>query len=179
MAELKGSKTEANIKTAFGGECMAWARYAFYSEKAKAEGYNQIAEFFSLTGKNEKAHAELWFKILNGGIPTTDVNLGSAAENENFEWSQMYASFATTAKEEGFDELAALFARVGAVEKAHKERYEKLLENINKGKVYSKDSPTEWICRNCGYETSSADAPDICPICGRPKAYFEVKAENY
>ena len=179
MTELKGTKTEANLKTAFGGECMAWARYAFYEEKAKAEGYEQIAEIFKITGKNEKAHAELWFKVLNCGIPTTDVNLGSAAENENYEYSQMYSSFAATAKEEGFAELSALFEKVGKIEKSHKERYEKLLDNINKGKVYSKDSEEVWVCRNCGYEISAKDAPDSCPVCGRPKAYFEEKAENY
>ena len=178
---LNNTKTEANIKTAFANECMALAKYNYYSAKAKAEGYEQIAKIFSETANNESAHAEIWYKQLNDGVATTDVNLGKSAENENFEWSNMYAQFATQAKDEGFDEIATLFLRIGNVEKAHEERFRALLSEIEKGQIFSSaDGKAEnWICSACGYETQSPDAPDICPICGRPKSYFEIKAENY
>lgn len=179
MGNNAETRTEANIKTAFANECMAWAKYTYYGSKAKAEGYEQIAKIFAETAVNEAAHAEIWYKQLNGGIDSTDVNLAKAADNENFEWTNMYAEFASQAKQDGKDELATLFMKIGNVERMHEERFRKLLEEMNKGQVFSSPDGKnqDWICSACGYETLSPDAPNICPVCGRPKAYFQVKEE--
>ena len=178
--ELKGSKTEQNLMTAFAGESQARNKYTYYASKAKKEGYEQIAALFEETANNEKEHAKLWFKELNGGdIPTTEVNLQDAANGENFEWTDMYKGFAETAKEEGFDRIADLFEKVGAIEKEHEERYLKLLANLKDAKVFHKDGEQMWICRNCGHVYMGADAVDICPVCAHPKSFMEVKADNY
>lgn len=178
--ELKGSKTEANLLTAFSGESQARNKYTYYASKAKKDGYVQIAQIFEETANNEKEHAKIWFKILHDdGIPTTVENLKDAAEGENYEWTEMYAEFAETAKEEGFDHIAALFKMVGDIEKEHEERYKKLLANIQDGIVFSKDNDTVWICSNCGHIHIGQKAPEICPVCAHPQAYFMERAENY
>ena len=178
--ELKGSKTEANLMAAFSGESQARNKYTYYASKAKKDGYVQIAQIFEETANNEKEHAKIWFKLLHdGGIPTTVENLKDAAAGENYEWTEMYAEFAKVAKEEGFDHIAALFEMVGAIEKEHEERYKKLLENIQGGLVFSRDGDMMWICSNCGHVHIGKDAPEICPVCAHPKAYFMMKAENY
>lgn len=180
MADLKGSKTEANLMAAFAGESQARNKYTYYASKAKKDGYQQIAALFEETADNEKEHAKLWFKLLHDGeIPSTAENLKDAAAGENYEWTDMYAGFAKTAREEGFDKIAALFEMVGAIEKAHEERYKKLLANIESGIVFSKDGDAIWECRNCGHIVIGKQAPDICPVCAHPKSYFQVKAENY
>ncbi|MDY3928685.1 MAG: rubrerythrin family protein [Clostridia bacterium] len=179
MKELKGSKTEQNLMTAFSGESQARNKYTFFAEKAKKDGYEQIAEIFAETASNEKEHAELWFEYLNGGMASTEYNLFAAAEGENYEWTKMYAEFAQTAREEGFDELAAKFELVGSIEKKHEERYRKLLENVKDGMVFSKEGDVMWICMNCGYVHFGKKAPEACPVCRKPKAYFKVKNENY
>ncbi|MBQ8767846.1 MAG: rubrerythrin family protein [Clostridia bacterium] len=180
MMELKGSKTEANLMAAFSGESQARNKYTYYASKAKKDGYVQIAQIFEETANNEKEHAKIWFKLLHdGGIPTTVENLKDAAAGENYEWTEMYAEFAKVAKEEGFDHIAALFEMVGAIEKEHEERYKKLLENIQGGLVFSRDGDMMWICSNCGHVHIGKDAPEICPVCAHPKAYFMMKAENY
>jgi len=178
--DLKGSKTEANLMAAFAGESQARNKYTYYASKAKKEGYEQIAALFTETADNEKEHAKMWFKLLHGGaVPSTTENLKDAAEGENYEWTDMYDGFAKTAKEEGFDHIAYLFEAVGKIEKEHEERYKKLLGNIEEGIVFSRDGEKIWKCRNCGHIVIGKAAPEVCPVCAHPKAYFEIKAENY
>ena len=178
--ELKGSKTEQNLLSAFAGESQARNKYTYFASKAKKEGYEQIAAIFQETADNEKEHAKMWFKLLNGGeIPSTEENLKAAAQGENFEWTDMYVKMAKEAKEEGFDHIAYLFEAVGKIEKEHEERYKKLLENVKGDLVFSKDGDRIWKCRNCGHIVIGKKAPEICPVCSHPKAYFEIKAENY
>ena len=179
MANLKGSKTEKNLMEAFAGESMARNKYTYYASKAKKDGYVQIAELFEATANNEKEHAKMWFKLLHEGIGATTDNLKDAAEGENFEWVDMYASFAKEAREEGFDQIATLFEGVAAIEKEHEERYRKLLANIENGIVFSKDGDTVWECKNCGHIHVGPKAPDVCPVCDHPQAYFEMRAQNY
>ena len=178
--ELKGSKTEQNLMTAFAGESQARNKYTYFASKAKKDGYEQIAAIFEETANNEKEHAKIWFKLLNGGeIPSTTENLKAAAEGENYEWTDMYKEFAKVAKEEGFDHIAYLFEGVAKIEKEHEERYRKLLKNINDEVVFSSDGDTIWICRNCGHIHIGKKAPKVCPICNHPQSYFERKANNY
>ena len=178
--ELKGSKTEENLKKAFAGESEARNKYTYFASKARKDGYEQIAAIFEETANNEKEHAKLWFKALNGGeVPSTLENLQTAADGEAYEWTDMYAEFAKTAKEEGFNELAFLFESVGKIEKEHEERYRKLIKNIEEGLVFSNDGDTIWICRNCGHVVVGPKAPAICPVCKHPGSYFERKANNY
>ena len=178
--ELKGSKTEQNLMTAFAGESQARNKYTYFASKAKKEGYEQIAAIFQETADNEKEHAKLWFKLLNGGdIPSTEENLKVAAEGENFEWTDMYDRMAKEAKEEGFDKIAYLFEQVGKIEKEHEARYLKLLENVEEGLVFSRDDERIWKCRNCGHIVVGKYAPEVCPVCNHPKSFFEIKAENY
>ncbi|CDA28954.1 rubrerythrin [Eubacterium sp. CAG:156] len=177
--ELKGSKTEENLLAAFAGESEARNKYTYYASKARKEGYVQIANIFEETAANEKEHAKIWFKLLKGGIGTTAENLADAAAGENYEWTDMYATFAKEAREEGFDEIATLFEGVAAIEKEHEERYKKLLENVEKGLVFSKDGDTIWQCSNCGHICIGKQAPEVCPVCAHPQSYFQVKAENY
>ncbi len=177
--EFKGSKTEANLIAAFSGESEARNKYSYFASKAKKEGYEQIAAIFTETAENEKEHAKMWFKLLNDGIGSTEENLIAAASGENYEWTEMYAQFAKQAEEEGFDEIAKLFRGVLAIEKEHEDRYLKLLANLKEEKVFLKDDVVIWKCRNCGHVHIAKAAPDVCPVCAHPKAYFEVKAENY
>ena len=177
--ELKGSKTEANLLTAFAGESQARNKYTYYASKAKKEGYEQIAALFTETANNEKEHAKIWFKLLHDGIGDTAENLLDAAEGENYEWTEMYDTFAKEAKEEGFDKIAYLFSEVAKIEKAHEERYRKLLANLKEGLVFSKDGDTVWQCSNCGHIHVGKKAPEVCPVCAHPQAYFQVLAENY
>ena len=178
--ELKGSKTEQNLMTAFAGESQARNKYNYFASKAKKEGYEQIAAIFEETANNEKEHAKIWFKLLNGGeVKATIDNLESAANGENYEWTEMYAEFAKTAREEGFDHIAYLFEGVAKIEKEHEERFKKLLTNINDELVFSSDGETIWICRNCGHIHIGKKAPNVCPICNHPQSYFERKANNY
>lgn len=178
--ELKGSKTEKNLQTAFAGESQARNKYTYYASKAKKDGYVQIANIFEETAANEKEHAKIWFKLLhNGSVPDTIANLKDAADGENYEWTDMYAQFAKEAKEEGFDQIAFLFESVGKIEKEHEERYRKLLANIEGGLVFSKDNDMIWQCSNCGHIVIGKQAPEKCPVCDHPQAYFQVKAENY
>ncbi|MEI3322932.1 MAG: rubrerythrin family protein [Eubacterium sp.] len=179
MMGLKGSKTEENLLAAFAGESEARNKYTYYASKARKEGYVQIANIFEETAANEKEHAKMWFKLLKGGIGTTAENLADAAAGENYEWTDMYATFAKEAREEGFDEIATLFEGVAAIEKEHEERYRKLLENVEKGLVFSKDGDTIWQCSNCGHICIGKQAPEVCPVCAHPQSYFQVKAENY
>ncbi len=178
--ELKGSKTEQNLMAAFAGESQARNKYTYFASKAKKDGYEQIAAIFEETANNEKEHAKIWFKLLEGGeIKSTTENLKAAAEGENYEWTDMYAGFAKTAKEEGFDHIAYLFEEVAKIEKEHEERYKKLLKNINDELVFSSDGDTIWICRNCGHIVIGKNAPKVCPVCSHPQSYFERKANNY
>ncbi len=179
MADLKGSKTEANLQTAFAGESMARNKYSYFASKAKKDGYVQIAAIFEETAANEKEHAKLWYKLLNDGIGSTAENLKEAAEGENYEWTDMYAQFAKDAREEGFEDIAKLFEGVAAIEKEHEERYRKLLANVENGLVFSKEGDTIWQCANCGHICIGKQAPEVCPVCSHPQAYFQVKAENY
>ena len=179
MSKLKGTKTEANLQAAFAGESQARNKYTYYASKAKKDGYVQIAAIFEETANNEKEHAKMWYKLLNDGIGSTEENLKDAAEGENYEWTDMYAGFAKEAREEGFEEIAALFEGVAAIEKEHEERYRKLLANIEGGLVFSKDGATIWPCANCGHICVGKEAPEVCPVCAHPQAYFQVKAENY
>ena len=176
---LKGTKTEANLMAAFAGESQARNKYTYYASKAKKEGYVQIAAIFEETAKNEMEHAKIWFKLLHDGIGTTSENLLDAAMGENYEWTDMYATFAKEAKEEGFDKIAYLFEAVGRIEKEHENRYRKLLERVNGEVVFSRDGEAIWQCSNCGHIHIGKKAPEICPVCEHPKAYFQVKAENY
>ena len=178
--ELKGSKTEKNLMEAFAGESQARNKYTYFASKARKDGYEQIAAIFEETANNEKEHAKIWFKLLQGGeIQGTIENLKMAAEGENYEWTDMYDRMAKEAKEEGFDHIAYLFESVGKIEKEHEERYKKLLENVENGLVFSKDGDRIWKCRNCGHIVIGSNAPEICPVCSHPKSYFEIKAENY
>ena len=178
--ELKGSKTEQNLMTAFAGESQARNKYTYFASKAKKDGYEQIAAIFEETANNEKEHAKLWFKELNGGeISSTLENLYAAAEGENYEWTDMYDEFAKTARSEGFDRIAQLFEGVAEIEKEHEARYRKLIENIEVGLVFSKDGDRIWKCRNCGHICVGSSAPDVCPVCNHPQSFFEIKAENY
>lgn len=180
MKNLKGTKTEANLQTAFAGESQARNKYTYYASKARKEGFNQVADFFQETADNEKEHAKLWFKYLHGGeIADTMTNLKDAAEGEHYEWTDMYAGFAEVAREEGFDELANLFEGVAKIEKTHEERYLKLLNNIDEGIVFSRDGDMVWHCMNCGHIEVGKKAPKTCPVCNHPQAYFQIKAENY
>ena len=180
MAELKGSKTEQNLMTAFAGESQAHTKYLYYASKAIKDGYIQIGKLFEETAKNEKEHAKIWFKFLHGGeVPGTTANLEDAAAGENYEWTDMYAGFAKTAKEEGFEDIAFLFEKVGAIEKTHEERYSKLLENVKGGVVFSREQDMIWECSNCGHIVIGKKAPEVCPVCKHPKSYFQIKAENY
>ena len=180
MAQLKGSQTEKNLMTAFAGESQARNKYTYYASKAKKEGYVQISKIFEETAANEKEHAEIWFKLLHdGAVPDTVTNLEDAANGENYEWTDMYAGFAKTAKEEGFDKIAVLFELVGKIEKEHEERYRKLLKNIKDGIVFSREGDTIWQCSNCGHIVIGKKAPEICPVCAHERAYFQIKAENY
>ena len=177
--ELKGSRTEANLMAAFAGESQATNKYTYYASKAKKDGYVQISQLFEETARNEKEHAKIWFKLLHGGIADTATNLKDAAAGENYEWTDMYATFAKEAREEGFTEIAALFEGVAKVEKEHEERYLKLLANIEGGYVFSRDNEVVWKCENCGHIHIGKAAPEICPVCAHPKAYFAIKANNY
>ncbi len=178
--ELKGSKTEQNLMTAFAGESQARNKYTYFASKAKKDGYEQIAAIFEETANNEKEHAKMWFKELNGGeVKDTVANLKSAADGENYEWTDMYEEFAKVAEEEGFTKIAYLFEEVGKIEKEHEERYRKLIDNIENELVFSKDGEKIWICRNCGHIVIGKDAPKVCPVCAHPQAYFEVKSDNY
>ena len=178
--ELKGSKTEKNLMEAFAGESQARNKYTYYASKAKKEGYEQIAALFLETADNEKEHAKLWFKLLHDNdVPSTVENLKDAASGENYEWTNMYERMAKEAREEGFDRIAFLFDGVAKIEKEHEARYLKLLENVENGLVFSKDGEKIWKCRNCGHIVIGKVAPEVCPVYSHPKAYFEIKAENY
>ena len=178
--ELKGTKTEANLQAAFAGESQARNKYTYYASKAKKDGFVQIAALFEETANNEKEHAKIWFKLLHGGdVPSTDVNLEDAAAGENYEWTDMYATFAKEAKEEGFDHIAFLFEKVAEIEKEHEKRYLALLKNVKEKLVFSRDEECIWQCSNCGHIVIGKKAPEICPVCSHPKAYFQLKAENY
>ncbi len=175
---LKGTKTEANLKAAFAGESEARNKYTYFASKARKEGYNQIADLFLATAENEKEHAKLWFKLLEG-IGDTMQNLEAAAEGENYEWTDMYATFAKEAREEGFETIAQQFEGVAKIEKEHEERYRKLLANVKNGEVFKKGSVVIWECGNCGHIVVGTEAPEVCAVCAHPKAYFRIKAENY
>ncbi len=176
--ELKGSKTEQNLMTAFAGESQARNKYTYFASKAKKEGYEQISKLFLETADNEKEHAKIWFKYL-GGIGTTAENLAAAAAGENYEWTDMYKTFAEEARAEGFDEIAAKFEGVAKIEAEHEQRYKKLLGNLENGEVFKKGSIVIWKCANCGHIHVGENAPMVCPVCNHPQSYFEVKAENY
>jgi rubrerythrin len=180
MKELKGTKTEKNLQDAFAGESMARNKYTFYASKARKEGYVQIANLFEETAANEKEHAEIWFKLLHGGeVPDTATNLQDGINGENYEWTDMYARFAEEAREEGFTRIAFLFDGVAKIEKEHEERYRKLLSNVENELVFSRDGDMIWQCSNCGHIVIGTKAPEMCPVCSHPKAYFQIKAENY
>ncbi len=178
--ELKGSKTEQNLWTAFAGESQARNKYTYYASAAKKEGYNQIASIFEETANNEKEHAKIWFKLLhNGKIPDTITNLADAAAGENYEWTDMYAAFAQTAREEGFDSIAILFEKVGAIEKEHEERYRTLEAAVKEGTVFARETQQVWVCSNCGHIHIGTHAPEVCPVCDHPQGYFVLQAKNY
>ncbi|GHV93682.1 rubrerythrin [Spirochaetia bacterium] len=180
MAELKGSKTEKNLQEAFAGESQAYAKYLYYASKAEKEGYSQIGALFRETAGNEKEHAKIWFKLLHDGeVPATTTNLKNAADGEHQEWTDMYAGFAQTAREEGFSTIAALFEMIGKIEKEHEERYRKLLANIESELVFSRDGDQIWECANCGHIVIGKKAPELCPVCKHPRSYFQIKAQNY
>ena len=177
---LQGTKTEQNLKAAFAGESEARNKYSYFASKAKKDGYEQIAAIFEETANNEKEHAKMWFKLLEGGeVKSTPENLAAAAAGENYEWTNMYAEFAKTAREEGFDEIADKFEGVAAIEKSHEERYRKLLKNIEDKVVFSSEGDTIWVCRNCGHIVIGKEAPEVCPVCAHPQSYFERRATNY
>ncbi len=176
---LKGTKTEKNLEAAFAGESMARNKYSYYASKAKKDGYVQIAQLFEETANNEKEHAKIWFKLLHDGIGATDINLEDAAAGENYEWTDMYPTFAKEAREEGFDYIATLFEKVAEIEKHHEERYKKLLENVKGGIVFSRDNDMIWQCINCGHIMVGQKAPEICPVCSHPQSYFQIAPENY
>ena len=176
---LKGTKTEKNLQAAFAGESQARNKYTYYASQAKKEGFEQISAIFTETANNEKEHAKIWFKLLNGGIGNTVENLKDAAAGENYEWTDMYATFAKEAREEGFEPIAKMFEGVMKIEKAHEERYRTLLKNIETESVFQKETETVWICRNCGYIHTAQEAPEVCPVCAHAQAFFEIRAENY
>ena len=176
--KYKGTKTELNLQAAFAGESQARNKYTYFASKAKKEGFEQIAALFLKTADNEKEHAKMWFKELNG-IGNTAENLSAAADGENYEWTDMYEEFAKTAEEEGFSELAAKFRAVGAIEKHHEERYRALLKNVVTSQVFEKSTVKVWECRNCGHIVVGTKAPDVCPVCNHPQSYFEISEENY
>ena len=178
MKDLKGTKTEQNLWAAYAGESQARNKYSYYASKAKKDGYQQIAALFEETANNEKEHAKMWFKLVHG-IGSTMENLADAAQGENDEWTDMYPGFAKVAREEGFDQIAAMFEAVAAIEKTHDERYRALLANIEGGLVFSRDGDMIWECRNCGHIHIGKDAPKVCPVCAHPQDYFQIKAENY
>ena len=178
MKELKGTQTEKNLQAAFAGESQARNKYDYFASRAKKDGYEQIAAFFAETALNEKEHAKIWFKLLNG-INDTAANLEAAAGGENFEWTDMYVSFAKTAREEGFEDIAKLFDGVAAIEKEHEARYRKLLANITDGSVFERDGKLAWKCRNCGNIVYADSAPEVCEVCNHPQSYFEIEAKNY
>lgn len=178
--KYSGTRTEKNLEAAFAGESQARNKYTFFASKAKKDGYEQIAAIFTETADNEKEHAKMWYKELHGGaVEPTEVNLEAAADGENYEWTDMYKGFADTAREEGFVELAEKFEAVAAIEKSHEDRYRKLLDNVRQKKVFSRDGDAIWVCRNCGHIVVGKEAPEVCPVCAHPQAYFEIKAENY
>ena len=177
--ELKGTKTEQNLLAAFSGESQARNKYTYYAAKAKKEGYEQIAAIFEETAYNEKEHAKIWFKLLHGGMPSTETNLKDAAGGENYEWTDMYTQFAKEAREEGFTHIAYLLEKVGIIEKEHEARYLQLLENIKADQVFKKPEEQQWVCRNCGHIHVGTEAPKVCPVCTHPEAYFEIRSENY
>lgn len=180
MKNLNGTKTEQNLREAFAGECMAVNKYLYYAEKARTDGYEQIAGIFEETAKNEREHARLWFKALHDdNMPATLPNLNDAATGEHFEWDDMYARMAKEAKEEGFDKLAFLFSEVAKIEKQHEERYRTLIKNIEGGLVFSRDGDRIWQCRNCGHIIIGRSAPQVCPVCSHPQSYFQLRADNY
>lgn len=180
MKDLKGTKTEKNLMEAFAGESQARNKYSYFASRAKKDGYEQIAALFEETAQNEKEHAKLWFKYLEGGaVKDTMSNLKAAAEGENYEWTDMYERMAREAEEEGFTEIAEKMRGVAAIEKHHEERYLKLLQNIEKGIVFSREGDTIWKCRNCGHIVIGKQAPELCPVCNHAKSYFEINAENY
>ena len=179
MKNLKGTKTEQNLLSAFAGESMARNKYSYYASKAKKEGFVQIANIFEETANNEKEHAKMWFKLLHDGVPSTAENLLDAANGENYEWTDMYATFAKEAREEGFEEIANKFELVAAVEREHEERYRKLLANVEGKLVFSREGDAIWQCLNCGHIMVGKDAPEICPVCDHPQSYFQLKAENF
>ncbi len=180
MADLKQSKTWENLQTAFAGEAQAYTKYEYYSSKAKKDGYEQMAAIFEETALNEKEHAKIWFKILHdGAVPDTTENLKDAIRGEDYETTEMYKKFAEQAREEGFEEIAQKFEGVGAIEKEHRERYQKLLDNIENDVVFKSDKVTVWKCRNCGHIYVGENAPEVCPVCDHPQAYFEIRAINY
>ena len=180
MKDLKGTKTEKNLQEAFAGESMARNKYSYWASKAKKDGFVQIAAIFEETANNEKEHAKMWFKLLEGGaIKSTPENLEAAAAGENYEWTDMYARMAQEAREEGFNEIAAKCELVAKVEAEHEARYRKLLDNVKKERVFSKDNDVIWQCSNCGHIVIGKKAPQVCPVCDHPQAYFQVKAENY
>ena len=180
MKELKGTKTEKNLQEAFAGESQARNKYTYFASKARKDGYEQIAAIFEETAQNEKEHAKLWFKYLEGGdLKSTRENLKAAAEGENYEWTDMYAKMAKEAEEEGFTEIAYKFRAVAAIEKTHEERYRKLLKNIEDALVFSRDGDAIWVCRNCGHVVVGPKAPEVCPVCKHPQSFFELKAENF
>ena len=176
---LKGTKTEKNLQAAFAGESQARNKYTYYASQAKKEGFEQISAIFTETANNEKEHAKIWFKLLNGGIGNTVENLKDAASGENYEWTDMYATFAKEAREEGFEEIALRFEGVGKIEAEHEERYRKLLANVENGEVFKKGSIVIWKCANCGHIHVGESAPVVCPVCSHPQSYFEVQAKNY
>jgi len=180
MKDLRGTRTEANLAAAFAGESQAHTKYLYYASRARKDGYVQIADLFEETARNEKEHAKIWFKLLHGGsVPGTMENLRDAASGENYEWTDMYKGFAEVARAEGFDEIAALFEGVGAVEREHEKRYLRLLQNVEEGIVFSRDGEQIWQCANCGHLVVGKKAPELCPVCAHPQAYFMIQARNY
>jgi rubrerythrin len=180
MPELKGSRTEANLMAAYAGESQARVKYQFYASRAKKDGFEQIARFFTETSDNEKEHAEIWFKLLHGGsVQDTSINLQDGANGERYEWSDMYARMANEAREEGFNDIAFLFDSVAAIEKSHEERYLALLKNIRNGEVFQKSTKQVWICRNCGHIHEGEKAPELCPVCNHPQSYFQLRVIDY
>lgn len=179
MSNLRGTKTEANLLAAFAGESQARNKYTYYASAAKKEGLNQVAAFFEETADNEKEHAKIWFKLLHDGMPQTEANLKDAADGENYEWTDMYASFAQTAREEGFAKIAYLFEAVGQIEKEHEQRYRKLLANLQEGRVFQRAAEQSWQCANCGHIHVGTEAPALCPVCDHPQAHFQILATNY
>lgn len=178
--ELKGSRTEKNLQAAFAGEAQAFTKYSYYASRAKKDGYEQIAAYFTETAGNEKEHAKIWFKLLHGGaVPATDENLKDAAAGENYEWTEMYREFADVAEEEGFTDIAFTMRKIADIEKSHEERYRALLAHVENGTAFRAAPDTVWVCRNCGYIYAGPDAPEKCPVCAHPQSYFERRAVNY